>query len=196
MVWCVISLQELKIQYLHFLLMEQKTVVTFICRSWIIQTCFIVCAIWSIYARVGRYPDKEVLLRIIVNDYNSLKISMSDLGFHLFFILAVWAIVQMKQSLALKYGCGSFARNMMYGGKVPSDENLFIKSFAGLDKIHCFQNCHLERSCCVGVLHNREEMKCKLLKRYLTESDVDGTISGEEWEYFKITGLISFVLGI
>lgn len=114
---------------------------------------------------------------------------MFDLGWRLFSITAVLAIIKVKHAIALQNICRtSFQRDMAYDLIVPNDDNFYIDSFTGLDKIRCCQNCHHDRPNCLGFLYNRHQTKCRLLKRYLNADNKDGHIINDEWEYFRITG--------
>jgi hypothetical protein len=115
---------------------------------------------------------------------NLIQLVLSELAFEMLCIPLVFIIFNLKHLVAIQFGCGtSFERGVTYDGIVPNDEN--VDSMTGLDLFRCCMYCHHERPHCVGVLHNKVEMKCKLLKGSVNWTYEVGNRKNIKWEYFQ-----------
>jgi hypothetical protein len=110
---------------------------------------------------------------------------MLNLRLGMFCISAV--LVTVRHATAIQAGCeASFLQEVGYEKIDPDDEISFIKPFTVRNDVQCCLNCIDNGPLCVGTLYNGKERKCRLLKRFLSVTN----ITKDEWKYFKINGLL------
>jgi hypothetical protein len=111
---------------------------------------------------------------------------MLDVGMEMFGISVVLATVNcVKHVSAHQVGReASFLKEVGYEKIDPDDVISFIKPFTVRSRIQCCRQCLDNSPLCVGALHNTEEKKCKLLKRFLSVTNHTKI----EWNYFRMKG--------
>jgi hypothetical protein len=97
------------------------------------------------------------------------------------FISAVFTTVKVRSDTVF----GTFKRDMVYEEHASVDTYVYGEFSKGICRIQCALNCLRDHVHCRGVLYNKEQKECKLLRRTPTMKTTNDDFLTTEWEHYS-----------
>ncbi|XP_055999401.1 uncharacterized protein LOC125655298 [Ostrea edulis] len=83
---------------------------------------------------------------------------------------------------------GRYQRELLFDGVVPKNTSYYSNVFESLTHLACACKCCTNYPICVGYLYSSSLMRCRLLRKFLGESERANDYNGSGWEYRSIEG--------